>query len=68
MTASVFNSLFVNNQSTWLRPLALAPNYFGAWIDLIMVRDLYSSSLVGDEPEPLEFKRRRRIVIKARFY
>ncbi|WP_028388623.1 ADP compounds hydrolase NudE [Legionella fairfieldensis] len=38
----------------WLKTLTLAPGYFGARLDVIVARDLYPSSLVGDEPEPLE--------------
>jgi len=37
-----------------LRSMTLAPGYFGARMDLILARDLYPSSLPGDEPEPPE--------------
>ena len=39
---------------TWLKTITLAPGYFGAHLDVIVARDLYSSPLPGDEPEPLE--------------
>lgn len=38
----------------WLRSMSLAPGYFGSQIDVVFAQDLYASSLVGDEPEPLE--------------
>lgn len=38
----------------YLRSMTLAPGYFGARLDVILARDLYPSSLPGDEPEPPE--------------
>ncbi len=38
----------------WLRTMTLAPGYFGSRIELVMAQDLYSSPLLGDEPEPPE--------------
>lgn len=35
-----------------LKSMTLAPGYFGARLDLVLARDLYPSSLPGDEPEP----------------
>ncbi|RUR07117.1 ADP compounds hydrolase NudE [Legionella sp. km772] len=38
----------------WLRSMTLAPGYFGSRIELVIAQDLYSSPLMGDEPEPPE--------------
>ena len=37
-----------------IRQLALSPSYMGNRMTLVLARDLYPSSLEGDEPEPLE--------------
>jgi ADP-ribose diphosphatase len=37
-----------------LKQLSLAPSYFNAHMHIILAKDLYVESLVGDEPEPLE--------------
>ena len=37
-----------------LKSLAMAPGYFGAKMHILLARDLYEESLLGDEPEPLE--------------
>lgn len=38
----------------WLRELSLAPGQMGFSIHAMLATDLYSESLPGDEPEPLE--------------
>lgn len=42
---------FAAKRLDWIRSMTLAPGYFGARIDLILARDLYPSTLPGDEPE-----------------
>lgn len=37
-----------------LKSLALAPSHFNATMHIVLAFDLYSESLPGDEPEPLE--------------
>lgn len=36
-----------------LKTLSLAPSYFNARMHILVAQNLYSESLVGDEPEPL---------------
>ncbi|MBD1558643.1 ADP compounds hydrolase NudE [Vibrio sp. S9_S30] len=42
---------------TPLKEVVLAPSYFSSKMTLFLARDLYSESLEGDEPEPLELVR-----------
>ncbi len=37
-----------------LKSVTMAPGYFGASLDILLVQGLYPSKLEGDEPEPLE--------------
>lgn len=45
---------FAAKKLDWLKTLSLAPGYFGAQLEVIVARDLFPSSLPGDEPEPPE--------------
>jgi ADP-ribose diphosphatase len=45
---------YAARELTWLRKLALAPNYMAHEIDVVLARDLYQAPLAGDEPEPIE--------------
>lgn len=45
---------YAARQVDWLRTMTLAPGYFGSRIELVVAQGLYSSPLVGDEPEPLD--------------
>ena len=40
-----------------LKQISLAPGFFSSRMDLLLARDLYPESRVGDEPEPLELVR-----------
>ena len=39
---------------THIHDVAMAPAFFNAHMSIYLAKDLYSSQLVGDEPEPLE--------------
>ncbi|WP_068544317.1 ADP compounds hydrolase NudE [Thalassotalea crassostreae] len=39
---------------TYVHQLSLAPQFFDAKMDIFLGQNLYESSLVGDEPEPLQ--------------
>lgn len=42
------------NRFTFLKELYLSPSYLGNHISVVLAQDLYTESLPGDEPEPLE--------------
>ena len=42
---------FAAKRFDWLKTITLAPAYFGAKLELIVARELFSSPLAGDEPE-----------------
>jgi ADP-ribose diphosphatase len=45
---------FAANQLEHVTTLTMNPGYTGSLTDVVIARDLYPSSLPGDEPEPLE--------------
>lgn len=45
---------FAAKQLHWLKSMTAAPGYFALSIELVVAYDLYSSPLIGDEPEPID--------------
>ena len=45
---------FGANSLTQLKEVVVAPSYFSSKMTLFVAQDLYSETLEGDEPEPLE--------------
>ncbi|WP_419420192.1 ADP compounds hydrolase NudE [Legionella sp. D16C41] len=45
---------FAAKELYWLKSVSLSPGYFKAHTELVLARNLYPSSLMGDEPEPIE--------------
>lgn len=45
---------FGSNDIRFLTQVSMAPTFFNAKMHILIARDLYSESLEGDEPEPLE--------------
>ncbi|CAH0541849.1 ADP compounds hydrolase NudE [Vibrio marisflavi] len=48
---------FGSNSLTQLKQVVVAPSYFSSKMTLFLAQDLYSETLEGDEPEPLEVVR-----------
>ncbi|WP_394132883.1 ADP compounds hydrolase NudE [Shewanella maritima] len=45
---------FASSKLTHLKEVSLAPSYFASKMQIYLAEDLYSSTLEGDEPEPIE--------------
>ena len=45
---------YASKQLTFLSQVMMAPAFFNAKMDIFIASDLYSSTLEGDEPEPLD--------------